>query len=572
MMLERLEVQDFALLQRAELLPGPHFTVLTGETGAGKSLLMGALDTLRGAKVQKERIRTGADSARVEAMFLASDLTEELREHLGLQEEEECILSREWNLEGKSVARLNGRMLPVARLKELGSVLITMHGQREGQKLFDEQEHRNLLLRYAQLRPDWAQVHAQYLQAWKHWKQCKAELQGLGMSEEKRQEWIELLRFQSREIERVQPQQGEEETLQKKRSRLLLYEKVGRGLFAALRSLDTDFREEGAGALIGLRMAQSELHAIAPMGARISELADALEEICLGAEEITQRLRNMVEQISFEPDALETLERRLDQLSRLNKKYGGSSERVLQHWDQIQRRLQALEDLEGTLKKAQQTLDRAEQQLLEVGEQWREILSQAGTLLADTIHGHLSDLDMPGARFSVRLRPRDVELADGSGLDDCTFVLSANPGEEARPLARVASGGEAARILLAIHCALQEIQETRLMVFDEIDAGISGETSARVGEKLLQLSRSAQVLCVTHSAYLASLADTHYRIYKETHEGRTQTKLTRLTREESREELARLLAGDTDREAAEQLAASLMQRADQLRACGLCSD
>lgn len=564
-MLERIEVTDLALLEHAVLEPGPYFTVLTGETGAGKSLLLGAIEAITGARMQKDQIRTGRPRARVEALFdRPTDPTFPLEEDWIDPDEPELILSRELSREGRTVSRLNGRLLPLARLKAIGEALVAIHGQRDSQKIFEEKEHGPLLLRYALLDEAAKSTYRPYREALKQLKHIRNQLKKLGLSEQDRLKTLDLLQYQIDEIETVRPQADEELPLQKQIKRLRLFQRLAESLQRAATCLDGT--EEGGGAVAWLKEAAQSLRSVGEVGQSLDRLIETMDRLSLEAQEASSQLDRLIQHVDFDPLVLEQAEHRLDQLNRLKHKYGPSLREVSEFLEKIQAEQQRLIDLEETLETLKAAEEAALAQLQTAGSAWQAVLKARGEALSRAINQELIDLAMPQAQFSINWIKRPFEQADALGLDGLAFQLAANLGEEPKPLARIASGGEAARILLAIKGVLAQVDPTPVMIFDEIDAGISGETSARVGEKLLELSRVAQVICVTHSGYLASLADTHYRIAKITSEGRTHTELTRLDRAGSRAEIARLLAGESERETALQLAESLLAKADEKRA------
>lgn len=556
--LSRLELHQWALLDEAVLEPGPHFTVLTGETGAGKSLLLGAVEAISGARLSKDLVRQGCQKARVEALFSdpQSAVGELWAEVAGEEEGEDWILSRELLATGKSYCRLNGRLLPASQLKQLGEQLISLHGQRDSQRIFEIREHGRLLLRYCLLNEP--KSYETYRSALDAYREAGRQLKELGMSEEERLRLLDLLTYQTEEITRFNPHKGEEDELRSRKQRLESLSRVQEALQTAGLALDGG-AEAGAIELLG--QAQRALEELTPLLEKAGAAAEQLSAAREQAMDISARVARLQSHVELSPQELEDVEQRLDRWSRLKKKYGGTEEKVLLYWTKAQEKLEELQQLESRLAKARAQFEAAEKELRVRGEAFQKDLVVAGERLAKEINRELAELAMKSASFSLVFREKPIAEADAEGLYRVEFLLEPNAGEGAKPLAQIASGGEAARILLAIKVVLARVDETPVLIFDEIDSGVSGETAARVGEKLVTLSREAQVICVTHSAYIASMADTHYLIAKETTEGRTHTHLTPLSPDEAREEIARLLAGDTDRETATQLALSLQQKA-----------
>lgn len=567
MRLEHIEISHLALFDQAILEPDHHFTVLTGETGAGKSLLISAVEAISGAKVNKEQIRSGFNTARVQALF-SSATGDEIRQ-FGLVEEEESvglessdlILDRQLSLQGKSVCKVNGTLFTQTKLRELGEMLISIHGQRESQKIFNPKEHAPLLLKYHCLGDQSSlQTYRKALSDYRHTRQ---QLQKLGMDEHEREQKIDLLTYQINEIRTFQPTIGEEEKLAQRSLRLQQTQKLAASLAGILTNLQG--QEEAYAPLASLR---SALHNLEQLSSQIGKLQADVEQFQQGLdriENVAVKLENIYENLAFSPEELEEIESRLDKLSRLKKKYGGSLESVLAYLSKAEQTRDFLVTAEKNIQQLTLRLQGQEADLVTLGQKFQEDYQASAERLAEEINRELSDLGMKQARFSVSFTHLPLEQANEGGLYRPEFMIETNPGEGFKALAQTASGGEAARIMLAIKSILAKVDQVPVLIFDEVDSGVSGETAARVGEKLLLLSRFAQVICVTHSAYIASMADTHYEIAKHVSEGRTFTELKKLDRSEACHEIARLLAGNTNRKTALELAASLQDHADAFK-------
>jgi len=566
-MLTDLRIRDFAIIDDLGLEFGPGFIVFTGETGAGKSIIIDAVELLLGGRADSSMVRAGAPAALIEGVFrldetVAGDVRA-LLEREGLLEDPTFVtLGREVRSEGRSICRVNGRSVSLGLLRELGEFLVDVHGQSEHLSLLRVREHQALLDRHARneaLRQEFAALYRAL-------SDVRAELETLRVSEAEAARRADMLAFQINEIEAAAPRPGEEATLAEDRTRLANAEQLARLAEQSLAALD-ESSDERPSAIDLLGEAAEALAALARVDGTLTGLqaeGQALEE---QAAEIARRLRLYREAIEFSPRRLDEVEERLAVLRNLQRKYGASLEAVLAHAEKARQELEAIAHADERV----QVLQDKETELLTalgaVGARLSEARRKAGDRLAKGIETEMNDLRMAGARFGVDLRwddsPQGAVVGDrriafsATGLDRIEFLIAPNPGEGLKPLAKIASGGETSRLMLGLKGVLAKADRTPTLIFDEIDQGIGGRVGAVVGSKLRGLAGGHQVLCVTHLPQLAAFGDQHFRVEKETGRGRTTTHVRGVTGDERVAELALMLGGDSEsnrRSAAELLA------------------
>ncbi|MDR5676897.1 MAG: DNA repair protein RecN [Armatimonadota bacterium] len=545
-MLRELHVRDFVLLDDVQVEFGPGLNVLTGETGAGKSMLVDALGAVLGQRTPSDVVRTGASSARVVAVFEAASVPQ-LRsavDELGLPwEDGALVLVRE--IGGRARAYVNGQPTTVGVLRRLGTLLAEIHGQHEGQRLLEPASHRELLDAFG--GGDLLSLRARTEELFGRWRQLRSELRALDVGERERAQRVDLLRFQISEIDSVRPRPGELEELVGLRTRMVNAERLRESVAAAYQAL---YGDEGAAAdrvgraVVLLRQAASWDPALLP-------LVEALESAEAQLRDLAREVHAAVERAESDPVRLEEVESRLAALRALLRKYGDTVEAVLDFRETAARELAALENADSRRAELEQQVATVEAELASAVRDLSAARSAAARRLEKAILQHLQDLAMPGARFRVRL---DVdEDPDGLpvggrrvgvaawGADRVEFLLSTNPGEPPRPLHRVASGGELSRVMLALRTVLARADPPAVMVFDEVDSGVGGRTGHVIGAKLSELAGVCQVLCVTHLPQIAALGHHHLAIRKVTERGRTRTVVEVLDREARVEEIARML-------------------------------
>ena len=536
-MLSLLHIENIALIESADISFDRGFNVLTGETGAGKSIVIDSIGAVIGQRTSRDLIRTGAKSALVTAEFTGlPDLPWFAENGLGPDEEGSLLLQREIQPDGKNVCRLNGRLLTVSQLRELGRQLVNIHGQHDGQQLLDESTHLGYLDSFGgtgALRDD-------YQSAYEALQSVRREMESLRMDEAEKARRIDSLQFQIGELERAGLKPGEEEALLERRDLLRSAGKITGALEQAHMALSGDEERDGAAAQAG--QAAQALQSVAGVSAPLGELAGRLEELRCMAEDLSEQVRDLRGEFDFEPGALDQIESRLDVLYRLKKKYGATEADMIAYLARCQTELETIQDAGDALAR----LEKREAQAYAAAEKKAEALSRArrkaAAALEKRIQTELEQLDMPRVRFQTDLRPKAGGL-DATGMDEVQFLMSANLGEALKPIQKVASGGEMARIMLALKNVLAENEAVTTLIFDEVDTGVSGRAAQKVAEKMADVARHKQVLCVTHLPQIAAMADVHFAVSKGISKGRTFTEVERLDPDRRKEELARLTGG-----------------------------
>lgn len=550
-MLTELRIENFAIIDKLELSFGPGLIILTGETGAGKSIILDAVEVLVGGRADTSMVRTNAQRAVVEGTFrLTGNERKPIHKMLKaedlLDDENYLTLSREIKAEGRSIARVNGRTVKVGMLKALGNYLIDIHGQSEHLSLLDTRAHLGLLDRYANVEPA---LNA-YRTTYKKLTALRTELKELRRLQEDAERRVELLSYQAEEIEAVKPVPGEDETLKEERDRLANAEALAFQAQEALSALD-EGTPESAAVTDTFGEASQHLAALVKIDASQAELSERAELLLENLTDLSRDLRTYLENIEFSPSRLEDVEERLALIQSLKRKYGGSIEAVLAFG------ADALTQLEN-ISTASERMDELEsgekvllRQLAEEGVKLSNLRKVASQKMSKGIVAELADLRMAAAKFAVDFRtlPDDAGLPlngervafNETGFDQVEFMLAPNPGEGLKPLVKVASGGETSRMMLALKNILARADEVPSLIFDEIDQGIGGRIGMVVGEKLWQLGRQHQVFCVTHLPQLAAFGDLHLQVQKLLKNGRTLTHVEPLEKEARLLELAKML-------------------------------
>lgn len=544
-MLTELHIENIAVIERADIEPGPGLNVLTGETGAGKSIVIDSLEAILGARASRELVRTGAQNAAVSAVFdderAARWLVEHDLEPVGQYdpdtgEGERIVIRRRISAEGKSSALVNGENVTAAELRQLGALLLDIHGQNDGRQLMDETRHRDYLDGFAGLAPQLERQGRLY----EEYRQALSALRKLEMTEAERERREREYRMTADELAAANIRPGEEEQLLARRELLRNSEKLTEALDAAYEALygGEDSAAEQAGNASGWTERAASL---AP------ELDEALAEIesaRASIEDAAERLRDFRESLDFSPGEYDALETRLSQLRRLEKKYGADEAGLAALLEAAQRGLEELDGSEEKRRELEAELAKRKKAAYNSAKELSQLRRAAGEELRQRVEQGLRELSMPSVRFETEIVPLEGEPGfDATGMDEVRFLMSANAGEAPGRISKIASGGELARIMLVMKDVLSERDGTPAMVFDEIDDGVSGVAAQRVAEKLARLSKKKQVICVTHLPQIAAMADTHFRIEKTERDGRTYTKVTPLEREGRIRELARLHGG-----------------------------
>lgn len=552
-MLTELHIENIAVIERADIEPGPGLNVLTGETGAGKSIVIDSLEAVLGARASRELVRTGAERASVTAAFTTDGAEDWLSEN-ELDEDENLVIRRRVNADGKSSAQVNGTPVSAAELRTLGSRLLDIHGQNDGRQLMDETRHRDYLDSFAGLAPE-LERHRELYAAY---REAASALKKLEISEAERERREREFRMTADELTAANIRPGEEEQLTARRELLRNSEKLTEALDAAYAAL---YGEDGSASELAGE-ASGWAQRAADMAPELDEAVAEIESARASIEDAAERLRDFRESLDFSPGEYDALETRLSQLRRLEKKYGTDESGLA---DLLERAKQGLEELDSSDEKRcelEAELAKRKKAAYNSAKELSKLRKAAGEELRQRIEAGLKELSMPSVRFETELRPLGGEPGfDETGMDEVRFLMSANAGETPGRISKIASGGELARIMLVMKDVLSERDGVPAMVFDEIDEGVSGIAAQRVAEKLARLARKKQVICVTHLPQIAAMADTHFRIAKTERDGRTYTQVTPLDREGRIRELARLHGGENVTEttlasAAEQLDAA----------------
>ena len=536
-MLELLHIENIAIIERADIMFGRGFNALTGETGAGKSIVIDALGAVLGQRTSRELIRTGAEKAFVSAEFSGVPAEMPGLAETGLSPEEDgtLLLQRELYGDGRNACRVNGRPVTVAQLRRIGAGLLNIHGQHDGQQLLDEEQHLAYLDRFGRVDDALTRCAERYGTL----RETRREIETLRMDEAEKARRVDMLRHQIDELERADLQEGEEEALLARRNILRSGEKFTAAIAKA--DLCLNGGDEGMGAVSAIREAENALHALRSLGDEFAALSERLEALRCEAYDLAEMIRDKKEAYEFSPQELDAVEARCDQLYRLKKKYGASVGDMLTYLARSREELDRIEYADERIAQLQETLREQEAAAMEAARALSALRRAAAQELEERIFRELTELDMPKLRFAIDFQEK--ELSE-NGIDAVSFLMSANVGESLRPIQKIASGGELSRIMLAMKNVLAEQDSVMTMVFDEVDTGVSGRAAQRVAEKLARLSRFRQVLCVTHLPQLAAMADVHFGVEKGEADGRTRTNVLVLDRAARRREVARLSGGD----------------------------
>ena len=531
-MLDLLHIENIAIIERADIAFQPGFNALTGETGAGKSIVIDAMSAVLGQRASRDLIRTGADKAFVSATF--SRVEPALFGEFGLEPDEELLLLREIHADGKNTCRVNGRPFTVTQLRALGSRLLNIHGQHDGQQLLDEEQHQLYLDSFGKTE----ELLNTYTEKYQAFTEIHRQIRALQMDESEKARRVDTLRFQIEELQRAKLRPGEEEELSARRSFL----RNGEKFISAVSEADYCLNggDEGSGALGFLRQAQDAIGAVRHLDDGFAKIYERLEDIYSEVYDVAATVEDQRESFDFSPHELDDVESRLDRLYRLKKKYGPTVEDMLAYLEKCKSELEQIEYAGDALARLEKQEKKAGRAMLDAARALSARRHEAAQVLSAQILSELQQLDMGKIRFAVDFTEK---APDATGTDHIRFLMSANVGEELRPINRIASGGELARIMLAMKNVLSEQDHVGTLVFDEVDTGVSGRAAQRVAEKMARISRKKQVLCVTHLPQLAAMADTQFSVEKGEEGGRTFTHVCLLDRAQRRRELARLTGG-----------------------------
>lgn len=548
-MLSLLHIEQIAVIEQADITFEPGFNVLTGETGAGKSIVIDAISAILGERTYRDVIRTGADCGFVSAVFTEIPKLSWFEENQVPYDPAELLIQREIHLDGKNHCRVNGRPVTVTILRQLGRQLINIHGQHDSQQLFDENTHLHLLDCYA--HNDAARTS--YQEAYQRVTEIRQEIRRLSMDESEKLRRTEMLRHQIREIESADLKPDEDTVLEARRRLLQNAEKLSDGLRDAFAAVNGDEDTDGAAAL--LTEAERALAHLCRVEDSLDGLHNRTADLMYQVIDLAEEIRDARDSLAFSGDELEEIESRLDVIHKLRRKYGATTGDILDFLEQARQELDEMEFAGDRLEQLQKTRLEAEQIAVKTAEKLRKTRLAAARELEERIAEELAQLDMPNVQFVCQFE--DTEL-EADGIDTVRFLMTANVGEALKPLSKVASGGELARIMLAMKNVMAEQDAVPTLIFDEVDAGVSGRAAQKVAAKLQSVSRTKQVLCVTHLPQIAAYAGTHLQISKAERDGRTYTSVRPLDRMGRVEEIARIIGGAVITETTRKSAAEML--------------
>jgi len=560
-----LRVSEFALIEDLVLTLAPGLNVLSGETGAGKSIIIGAINLLLGERAAVEQVRQDREAARVEGIFNVSSVLPEitpLLEQAGIEPAEELIIAREVQAGGRSIGRVQGRAVPISFLKELGRLLVDLHGQHQHQSLLKPEQHLALLDSFG--GDTLSECRRRVADLYRKRQELRRQLSTLGSDVAERERRMDILTFQIREIEGANLIPGEEEELLHREKILAHAEKISAIVSRAFTEIYAGDESLGVTAAIdSVNSSRSALEEAAAIDESLKPLVNLLESAAAQLDEAALELRDYLSKIEFDPSELAALQERLNQMRLLKRKYGGTVEEVLQFAASAREELERLQNSETLARELEQQLNELEEQLTTASTELRQVRRETAATLESLLEQGLRELALENARFAVNLTPR--ENFSAAGMDQVEFMFSANPGEPLKPLARVISGGEMSRVMLALKTVLARQDRIPTLIFDEVDAGIGGSTIQAVAEKLALLGRHHQVICVTHSPQIAAMADNQILLYKEVSGDRTFTRAVPLNETGRREELARMLDGASIDKVSLQHVDSMLERAKKFK-------
>ncbi|MBD8916977.1 MAG: DNA repair protein RecN [Lachnospiraceae bacterium] len=555
-MLISLHVKNLALIEEAEVDFTGGLNILTGETGAGKSILLGSVNLALGGKASPDMIRRGADAALVELTFDSSERIAQKLAEMDLPEEDGTVTIARKISQGRSVSRINGETVSARQLKELSELLIDIHGQHEHQSLLQKKKHLQILDAYAGKEAE--ELKAEAAKLYKERKDLLAEKEESALDERERDRELELLSFEQQEIEAAALKDGEDEELEKQYSLMVNGQKIGEALGQTFRL--TGGEEEGASTLIG--RAAREIGSVAHFDEKLASMQETLLQTEELLNDFNRECADYMESMEFDGALFAQVEERLNVVNRLKEKYGGSIGKVKAYGEEIAQKTEKLKDYEVYRAALDDKIKKKEAELTKVCGKLTKLRNKNAETLAGILQKSLVDLNFLTVEFVI---DRKAKEPSADGADDVEFLLSTNPGETPKSLGAVASGGELSRIMLAIKAVLAEKDAVDTLIFDEIDTGISGRTAWRVSEKLSRLSEAHQVICITHLPQIAAMADSHFVIEKETDGSSTQTEIRKLSEEGTKEELARLLGADSLSEKALENAGELRKQAENIK-------
>ena len=537
-MLSELSITNFAIIETLSISFEKGLTVLTGETGAGKSIIIDAIHLLVGGRGSSDFVRHGEERAEIEGLFLlenASTVYDKAQE-LGIKIEDDMIvLRREITKSGKSVCRINGKLVTIAILREMGGSLVDIHGQHEHQELMDETKHLSLLDQFGSKQitkslSEYEQIYAKYEQAIR-------KLKSLNDNEQQMAQRVDLYQFQLNEIVQAQLQLDEDEKLMDEKKQLSNFERI----FESVQTSYNALKDEQKG-LDWISLVMGEMETAAELNPEYKDMAEAVSNSYYMLEEVAGSLRSQLDNLEYDPQRINEIEARLNEINGLKRKYGQTISGILEYGAKIEEELETLLNKETHIDQLRKEISSLKKDLIIEGNELTSLRKRLAGDLTDAIHNELKQLYMQKTVFEVKINSGETFISK-SGMDEIEFYLSTNPGEPLKPLSKIASGGELSRIMLALKSIFSKHQEITSIIFDEVDTGVSGRVAQAIAEKIHKVSTDSQVLCISHLPQVAAMADTHLYIEKETQDGRTKTKVKDLDHEGKIKEIGRMISG-----------------------------
>lgn len=557
-LLTELSIKNFAIIDDLTVTFSDGLTVLTGETGAGKSIIIDAVHLLAGGRGSQEFIRHGAKKAELTGLFSIETDEHPIYEKLieaGIDcEEGTVILRRDINENGKSVCRINGKLIPLSILRDIGSTLIDIHGQHENQELMDEKRHIDLLDYFA----EHALQHTkeQYAQLFETYRQLKKEVASLNLDEQRTAQRIDLYQFQIKELEEANLTVDEEETLQEERKRLMNFHKIFDRANLSYESISGELK-----GLDYIGDAMSALEDTVLLDERFKEASELVTNSFYSLQDAAYQIKSILDDFEYDPERLNEVEQRLAQYQTMKRKYGTTVEEILAYFEKIKDELNQLVNRDEMLQQNEKKLHELEEKLGEIATQLTAIRKEWAVKLSDAIMEQLRDLHMEKAKFIVNFE--ELNNFEANGKDYISFYISTNVGEPPKSLPKIASGGELSRIMLALKTIFSTSNGITSIIFDEVDTGVSGRVAQAIAEKIAAISICSQVLCISHLPQVAAMADQHYFIKKEVEQNRTFTKVTNITFDERVVEVSRMMSGTEITDLTLQHASELIKMAEE---------
>lgn len=534
-MIKSLSINNIAVISSAVIDFDSGLNILTGETGAGKSIIIDSINLILGNRASKEIIRNGEQTAKVEALF---DIDTKISKHLeefGIECEDELLISREINTEGRNTIRINGALSTVSILKSIGPYLINIHGQNDNQDLLNSDKHINLLDNYANN----LNLLSEYKKVFKEAQQINSEINKINIDNDEKERKISLLTYEIEIIDNAALKKGEYEELIEKRKLISNSQKIIDSANEAYSKLSDSYNGLSANELVSSAM--KKLNDVSSYDNELAEISDKLSDVYYNLEDVIGSISSYISSFSFNEEEIDEIERRIDELNSIRRRFGADYDEIMEYYTKISAELKDINMMDENIDKLKISLNEKKKILKDLSEKLSESRRKAAQELDEEVVNHLSELNMPNTVFKTDIKNEEKFSKDG--VDKVEFLICANAGLELGKLSKIASGGELSRVMLAINCALLDTNEVSTMIYDEIDTGVSGRAAQKIAEKLYYVSTDRQVLCVTHLAQIASMADTHLLIEKNVSDNVTNTTVTKLANDERINELARIIGG-----------------------------